>query len=640
MPVLEINGVSKFYGALHILDDVSFAVEPGTKVGLIGANGTGKTTLLNIIEGREDYDSGNIHIQSGARLGYLTQEPRFTPGLTVEQEMLEVFAGLQSQADRLAALEAEMGQPRNMGDPARLEELMQRYSSLQEKFEREGGYSYRSRVRQVLAGLGLPAPFWDRPFEKLSGGEKTRAALARLLLAQPDLLLLDEPTNYLDVEAIEWLERFLGDYAGAVLVVSHDRYFLDRVVTEILELFDRRIERYKGNYSAYCRQRQDRLDSWKKAYALQQKEIARQEKMIREARATEKAKKEAQSRQKRLDHVERLERPPEELERMRVKFDVTARSGRRAVEVEGLCKSFGPRAVLNSVSFGIESGDKVALIGPNGAGKTTMLRVLLGQESPDSGRIRWGHGISTGYYAQEDPAVDLKGTPFEEIVALRGMDNFAARSHLARFLFRGDDVFKRCDDLSGGERRRLALARLVLTHANFLLLDEPTNHLDLQAIEALEEALREYPGTLLFVSHDRFFVNRVATRLLLLSANGTATIFEGTYDQYQAERASAEAAGRPEPDAESPSKDSRRAPRPKKVSRRVFEELEALESEIHGLEARRQEISALLCSKDVYQDYQEAGRLTAEDSEAANRLEKLYERWAELNALIEQAADQ
>lgn len=641
MPVLEVTEISKFYGALHVLDAVSFAVESGNKVGLIGANGTGKTTLLNVIEGREEYDSGHVHVQSGARLGYLTQEPRFTPGVTVEQEMLAVFEALQAQAEKLAALELEMGQPGNTSDPPRLEELMARYSALREKFERDGGYSYRSRVRQVLTGLGLPAEFWGRPLEKLSGGEKTRAALSRLLLSEPDLLLLDEPTNYLDMGAIEWLEKFLVDYSGAVLVVSHDRYFLDRVATAILELTDRRIERYKGNYSAYCQQKQDKLDAWKKAYALQQREIARQEKMIRESRATEKAKKEAQSRQKRLDHVDRIERPPEESERMRVKFDMTARSGRRAVDVENLTKSFRPRTILNAVSFGIEYGDKVALIGPNGAGKTTLLRILQAQEQPDSGRIRWGHGVSTGYYAQEDPGFDLKGTPFEEIVAQRGMDNLAARSHLARFLFRGDDVFKRCEDLSGGERRRLALARLVLTRANFLILDEPTNHLDLQAIEALEEALEGYPGTLLFVSHDRYFVNRVANRLLILGPNGTLAVFNGTYEQYQAERAAGQALEAQPRSASTPSPgENGRTPRPRKVSRRVYEELEIVEREIQEGEARRQEIARLLCSKEVYEDYQETGRLTAEDSEAAARLEMLYNRWAELNALIEDAAEQ
>lgn len=568
MPLLEIYDLSKHFGVLQVLDSVRFQIDPQAKVGLVGRNGAGKSTLLNIIEGREDFDGGRVTFQSGVRLGYLTQEPEFAPGRTIEDEMLAVFEHLRVQGEQLNDLEAQMGRPEVTASPERLDDLMARYSSLRERFERGGGYSYRARIRSVLTGLGLSSGFWSRPIDQLSGGEKTRTALARLLLTEPDLLLLDEPTNYLDVAAIEWLERFLHDYPGAVLLVSHDRYFLDRVVTSILELADRKITRYNGNYTAYCQQRAAMLEAWERAYSLQQKEIARQEKMIREARATEKAKKEADSRQKRLDHVERLDRPPGETRTMKVQFGLATRSGRRVLDVEHLDKRFGERQLIHGATFSLEAGDHVALLGPNGAGKTTLLRMLLAQEPLDSGRIRWGHGVVTGFYAQEEPEVDLNGTPFEEIIGLRGMNNEQARTHLARFLFRGDDVFKHNEDLSGGEKRRLALAKLVLTQANFLVLDEPTNHLDLSSIEALEEALNDYDGTLLFVSHDRYFVNQVANRLLLFGSDGTISTFDGSYEQYQTVRATqAENAAEARKAAESEAaRRDWRPERPKKVS--------------------------------------------------------------------------
>ena len=325
----------------------------------------------------------------------------------------------------------------------------------------------------------------------------------------------------------------MKDCRGGVLAVSHDRYFLDRIAQRILELEDHKITAYTGNYSSYQLQRQQLIQSWEKAYYLQQKEISRQEKLIRESRETEKAKREAASRQKRLDLVKRIEKPPTEQDGIRLRFGVAQRSGKRVLEVEHLTKAFDNRQILNDISFGLYAGDKIALLGPNGSGKTTMLRILMGEIAADSGRFRWGHGVTIGYYSQEQPDLNLSGTPFEEILNIRGFDNQAARNHLALFQFKGEDVFKRVEDLSGGEKRRLALAKLVLDKANFLILDEPTNHLDLRSIEALENALVSYDGTLLFVSHDRYFVNKIADRLLLLSPEGRLTPFEGKYEDYQ-----------------------------------------------------------------------------------------------------------
>jgi len=635
MPLLEVSNLTKYYGANLILSEISFQIDPGFKVGLIGPNGCGKTTLLNIIEGREDYDSGRITFRSGLRLGYLTQEPHFSEGLTVEEEMLTVFADLQAIADQIAALEKAMEDLASRQHQDQLNDLLDKYSNLRELYERRGGYEYRARIRSVLSGLGLPREFWDRQTAGLSGGEKTRLSLARLLLSEPDLLLLDEPTNYLDIQAVEWLEHFMKDYRGAVLAVSHDRYFLDRIAQRILELEDHKITAYTGNYSSYQLQRQQLIQSWEKAYYLQQKEISRQEKLIRESRETEKAKREAASRQKRLDLVKRIEKPPTEQDGIRLRFGVAQRSGKRVLEVEHLTKAFDNRQILNDISFGLYAGDKIALLGPNGSGKTTMLRILMGEIAADSGRFRWGHGVTIGYYSQEQPDLNLSGTPFEEILNIRGFDNQAARNHLALFQFKGEDVFKRVEDLSGGEKRRLALAKLVLDKANFLILDEPTNHLDLRSIEALENALVSYDGTLLFVSHDRYFVNKIADRLLLLSPEGRLTPFEGKYEDYQqwlTEQKEALDAAKKETPARAVQN-----PRPKKVSRRTLEALAAVEAEINALEQKRTEIAELLCTPEVYQNYQESQKLTNSDQELVERLKVLYDQWSELTAEVEAA---
>lgn len=644
MPLLEVNNLTKYYGANLILDQISFQIDPGTKIGLIGPNGCGKTTLLNIIEGREDYDSGRITFQSGLRLGYLTQEPQFSEGLTVEGEMLAVFADLQALADQISVIEHAMGDLSHEADQDKLSTLLDKYSHLRELFERQGGYEYRVRIRSVLNGLGLPQEFWDRQTASLSGGEKTRLSLARLLLSEPDLLLLDEPTNYLDIQAVEWLEHFMKEYRGAVLAVSHDRYFLDRIAQGIFELEEHCITSYVGNYSSYQTQRQQLIQSWEKAYSLQQREISRQEKMIREARETEKAKREAASRQKRLDLVQRIEKPPGEQDGIRLKFGTAYRSGKRVLEVENLTKAFDSRQILKDVSLALYAGDKVALLGPNGAGKTTLLRILMGDVAADGGRHRWGHAVSTGYYSQEQPDLNLTGTPFEEILNIRGFDNLAARNHLALFQFRGDDVFKRVEDLSGGERRRLALAKLVLDRANFLILDEPTNHLDLRSIEALENALTSYEGTLLFVSHDRYFVNKVAEKLLLLSPEGHITPFEGKYEDYQnwlAQQKEVLAATKKEAPARASQsqQELRQLRRPKKVSRRTLEALASVEAEIASLEKKRTDIAELLCTPEVYQDYLETQKLTDTDQDLAARLKLLYDQWSELTAEVETVTD-
>lgn len=644
MPLLEVNNLTKYYGANLILDQISFQIDPGTKIGLIGPNGCGKTTLLNIIEGREDYDSGRITFQSGLRLGYLTQEPQFSEGLTVEGEMLAVFADLQALADQISVIEHAMGDLSHEADQDKLSTLLDKYSHLRELFERQGGYEYRVRIRSVLNGLGLPQEFWDRQTASLSGGEKTRLSLARLLLSEPDLLLLDEPTNYLDIQAVEWLEHFMKEYRGAVLAVSHDRYFLDRIAQGIFELEEHCITSYVGNYSSYQTQRQQLIQSWEKAYSLQQREISRQEKMIREARETEKAKREAASRQKRLDLVQRIEKPPGEQDGIRLKFGTAHRSGKRVLEVENLTKAFDSRQILKDVSLALYAGDKVALLGPNGAGKTTLLRILMGDVAADGGRHRWGHAVSTGYYSQEQPDLNLTGTPFEEILNIRGFDNLAARNHLALFQFRGDDVFKRVEDLSGGERRRLALAKLVLDRANFLILDEPTNHLDLRSIEALENALTSYEGTLLFVSHDRYFVNKVAEKLLLLSPEGHITPFEGKYEDYQnwlAQQKEVLAATKKEAPARASQsqQELRQLRRPKKVSRRTLEALASVEAEIASLEKKRTDIAELLCTPEVYQDYLETQKLTDTDQDLAARLKLLYDQWSELTAEVETVTD-
>ena len=529
MIILEIRGIEKSFGGNEVLKNVSMTLQNGQRMGLVGVNGCGKTTLLRIIAGLEEADGGSVSLLKGMRMGYLKQTYVPTPGNTVLEELEQVYEPVRRMEEKLRAMEEEMTTAREE-DLARLGED---YARLQERFEKADGYSRHSLVQGALKGMGFGEDRWGQSAEKLSGGEMTRLGLCRLLLEKPDLLLLDEPTNHLDLEALTWLEKYLDGYRGAVIVVSHDRYFLDRVCTDMTEILLGVSEQYGGNYSAYMDQRSARFESRMRAWEQQQQEIARQEAVIARLRSfnREKSIKRAESRVKALEKIERLDKPTDE-KQIRFSFGVNRRTGEDVLDIRDYAKSFGERVLFKHADLKMSSGDRVALIGPNGIGKTTFLRCLMGLETPDAGTVRWGANIDLGYYDQMQSSLHGEKTVLREV-----WDDFVrlsqteVRSALGLFLFTGEDVFMQVADLSGGEKGRLALVKMMLRRDNVLLMDEPTNHLDADSREVLEDALEDFPGTILAVSHDRYFINRFANRVAVLGPEGI-TVYRGNYDDY------------------------------------------------------------------------------------------------------------
>lgn len=627
MPLLQLCDLDKYYGAVPILCDASLVIQPGEKWGLIGKNGSGKTTLLKILCGEEDYDRGEIHWVQNCRIGYLKQDPDLKCDCSVYEELRKIFCDLDEIQAKLNAMQQQMSDL--TAESVLLNDLVNEYHLLQEQFEQAGGYQIEGRIQGVLRGLGLPKERWNDQAVVLSGGERTRLALAKILLTANDLLFLDEPTNYLDISAIEWLEGFLADFKGAVLLISHDRFFLDRVVSGIFEIELHKIHRYRGNYTEFRRQKEAVFQTNLKAFQQQEKEIQRQEKFIREARSTEKSKRQAQSIEKRLDKVERIEKPLQDNKTIKFKFEERVPSSRQVLEIENLSKSFGTKVLLNEVNLKLEYGEKVGLIGPNGTGKTTFLKMVLGMEQPGKGRIRLGYEVYPGYFSQLEKAEDLSGTPFSQVMSAADLDNTEARTLLGRFLFRGDDVFKEMVDLSGGERRRLGLIKLMLSKANFLILDEPTNHLDLDSIEVVEQALTQYPGTVLIVSHDRYFLNKLANRYIALE-NGRFYSFT-SYQDYLDWRSlglnQPEEADKPKNEAQVRREQTKDQQREVKRKQRSLNELE---TDIDKLEARKQELNKLLACPEVHTDYQKSLELSEELGELERKLGDCYQQWEEL----------
>ena len=531
MIVLTVAHLKKSFGVEVVLKDVSLTLHQGERLGLVGVNGSGKTTLLRILSGRLAADEGQVAMQKGMVVGYLEQSYQPAAGCTVRQELERVYEPIFRMEARLREIEGEMAH----ADEDALQRLGNEYSRLHERFEQADGYACRSRAQGVLQGLGFSREQQEQPAGQLSGGELTRLSLGRLLLQKPDLLLLDEPTNHLDLPALQWLEEYLNDYAGAVLVVSHDRYFLDRVCTGMAELLFGECEQYRGNYSRYVEQREERFLSRTRAWTQQQKEIERQRAIIARYRSfnREKSIRAAESREKALERMELLDRPVEERQ-INFSFKAYSRMGDEALKVEDLSKSFGERQLFEGVELMLRSGERAALIGANGIGKTTLLEVLLGRIKPDTGNTRFGVNADVGYYDQKQQALNPDNSVLREV-----WDDFPrllqheVRGALGLFLFSGDDVFKPVSALSGGEKARVALTKLMLRHNNFLILDEPTNHLDSDSREVLEQALEGFDGTILAVSHDRYFINRFASRVLVLEQDGIKS-FDGNYDDYMA----------------------------------------------------------------------------------------------------------
>ena len=531
MIILTIQNLRKAFGGNAVLKDVSLTLQDHQRMGLVGVNGCGKTTLLNILAGREQADGGSISLMKGVRVGYMEQQYRVEGDTTVYEELKQVFEPVFAMEEKLRALEAQMEKASDL----ELKRLGESYERLNNAFEKADGYAWKSAIQGVLSGLGFQKEQQDQPARLLSGGELTRLCLAKLLLQKPDLLLLDEPTNHLDLAALDWLEKYLSDYRGTLLVVSHDRYFLDHVCTHISELLLGTLEQYTGNYSAYMSQRAERFEARMRAWEQQQKMIAREEAIIARYKSfnREKSIRAAESREKRLEKVQRLERPEDE-HQVRFRFEAKRRTGDDVLFIRDYSKSFGSRTLFRNVNLTLRAGDRVALLGPNGIGKSTLLKWLMGQETPDTGTVRWGANVDTGYYDQKQEGLHPEKTVLDEVWdAFPRLEQSQVRGALGLFLFTGEDVFMPIHTLSGGEKGRVALTKLMLHKDNLLLLDEPTNHLDMDSREVLEDALENFEGTILAVSHARYVINRFASRVAVLGEEGIKE-YLGNYDDYQA----------------------------------------------------------------------------------------------------------
>ena len=525
MSLVRLDQVTKSYDPYLILDEVSLSIEHGDRIGLIGKNGTGKTTLIEIIAGIIEDFKGNVGYAKRLQVGYLSQEPNLEADCSLRQEIFKVFQERRDLEDEMLLLSEGLAE-----DP----DLLGKYAQLQEQHERMGGYDYEYQTNRTLGGLGFRDSDFSLKTSVLSGGQKSRAALAKLLLEDPDLLLLDEPTNHLDIKAIEWLENFLNtEYQGAVIIVSHDRYFLDRVARKIVELRNHTLKEYPGNYTKYLEIRQTEKIAQEREYKKQQRYIAHEEDFIRRNMAGQRTR-EAQGRQKLLDRLERVEKPETAEKTIKLRFTPDVRGGNDILQCQGLGKRYGDKQIFEDVNLEVYRQDVVGVIGPNGVGKTTLFRMILGNELPTSGKLKVGHNLHFGYYDQELAGLNQDKTIIDEIWALRPTQKQGEiRSFLGRFLFSEEEVFKWVGDLSGGEQSRVMLAKLLLENANVLLLDEPTNHLDIPSREVLEEALAEYPATIFMISHDRYFLNKLVNKLLVFE-NGTAQLFFGTYAEYEA----------------------------------------------------------------------------------------------------------
>ncbi len=636
MSLLVATDLSKAYGALDVFSGVDLRVEAGDRIGFVGANGAGKTTLLRILAGVEAPTTGTVARKRGLTVGYLPQDPPPAGEQTLRAAMLEVFLDLQEQAVALAELERRLAEAAAGQDG--YEALLEAYGQAQLAFEAAGGYDYEVRIRQVLGGLGFNEDEHDKPLAHLSGGERTRALLAKLLLQEPDLLLLDEPTNHLDLEAVEWLEEMLLRWKGALVVVAHDRYFLDKVANRIWDLNFGRVEAYRGNYSAYRTQKEMRIERQRRVWESQQEFIEKTEEFIRRNLAGQRTK-EAQGRRTRLERFlrdEAVERPQEQPQ-IRLGLTTHIRSGDLVLATKDLAVGY-ERPLFYCPDTEIRRGDRVALIGPNGAGKTTLLKTILGQIPPLSGRVRFGASVQVGYLAQAQAGLDPDETVLDSILEVRELPISQARNFLGQFLFSGDDVFRPIGTLSGGQRSRVALARLTLQGANFLLLDEPTNHLDLDTQEILEQVLRAFPGTILLVTHDRWLVQALATHIWRVDGN-ELRVYKGNYAEYLRQRAAeAEAKTKVEATVEAgragaegyDRERAREERRRRKAAEKRAEAAAAIEAHIHALEARLRELSTQLEAASLAGDVGKVHRLGVAYQETDAELHRLMVQWAEL----------
>ena len=637
MILLTLQNVTKSFAMNTVLKDINLTLQAGSRMGLVGVNGCGKSTLFKLISGAMEPDEGTISLSKGARVGVLTQDADIQSDLTIQQELERVFEPVREMERKLRQMEAEMAEKHD--DPAAFDQLSHAYSRLMDRFEDAGGYEWPSRIQGVLAGLGFARGREQQPANLLSGGEKTRLCLARLLLTQPELLMLDEPTNHLDLQSVEWLEDTLKKYRGTVLVISHDRYFLNAVCDCMAEISMRRLTQYEGNYDRFAVQRQANLERQLKEYKMQQAEIARQEAIIARYRMynREKSIRAAESREKRLERMEKLEKPVSE-QKVRFSFEARRRSGDDVLIAKELSKGFDGRTLFEHFNLHLRAGDRVAVIGANGVGKTTLLKLITGQLPPDSGTVVYGSNVDVGYYDQQQsglhPEKDVLNELWDDFPRLE-IDR--VRGVLALFLLTGDDVFQPISTLSGGEKGRVALAKLMLRKDNLLLLDEPTNHLDMDSREVLEDALDDFDGMLLTVSHDRYFINRVANRVVEMRPDGV-TEYLGNYDDYvekkrlEADGALAEAEGgktRTQLDKE------KRRERLKQESAKTLKlKLKQAEQAIADAEERIAQLEARMADPETYKSPDAAQKLAQEHRDAQEALDALYSDWEELSEAV------
>lgn len=636
MIILSCNNLTKSFGVDTILEDISFSVKEGDKVGIVGINGTGKTTLFKVLNGIYGYDTGEIYTSKGCKIGYLEQNTNFQSDKTIYEELLSVFSDLIAKEEELRSLEKEIAQmSKDEHDKVDLEKMMEDYARKMEEFEKNKGYSYKSEVIGTFRGLGFVDEDMDKPVSILSGGEKTRVLLGKLLLTRPTLLMLDEPTNHLDSDAIEWLEGFLRAYEGTVMIISHDRYFLDQSVNRIFEMSNKKLVAYNGNYTQYIEKARERREILLRNYENQQRIIKKQEESIQRLKSygREKHVKRARSKEKMLDKIEKLDRPESLSKKARFNFKMCSTSGNDVLRVDGLKKKFDERVLFKGVGFDIYRGEKVALIGPNGVGKSTLFNILKGEDKDFGGEYKFGHNVKPTYFNQEQKTLNLGNTIFDEIQEDNpSLTNTEIRNLLAAFLFTDEDVFKEIRLLSGGERARVAILKLILSESNMLLLDEPTNHLDIDSKEVLEEALLEYDGTLFTISHDRYFLNTVVDKIIVLSENGV-DVYLGNYDYFVEKRnmqRDREKLNEVEVEQKTKTQIKEERKKEKEIKKQETESkknLKKIEEEIEFLEKQIKGLEYMLCTEEIYSSPDKMKEVNIEKSSYEKKLEKLYQKW-------------
>ncbi|HFJ9286553.1 TPA: ABC-F family ATP-binding cassette domain-containing protein [Bacillus toyonensis] len=643
MILLQVNGLSKLYGAETILANIKLEVQTKDRIALVGRNGAGKSTLLKIIAGELSHDGGEIIKPKDVSIGYLAQNTGLETSLTIWDEMLTVFTHLQQMETKLRRLEQEMGKEENFSNAATYEKLLADYDQLQLDYKDQGGYQYEADIRSILSGLGFPVETHQTTISTLSGGQKTRLALGKLLLTKPDLLILDEPTNHLDIETLTWLEQYLQGYRGAILIVSHDRYFLDKLVTQVYEISNKESRRFVGNYSKYLDLKSALYEQEMKRYEKQQDEIAKLEDFVQKNIARASTTKRAQSRRKQLDRMELLTRPLGDSKSASFHFDIEKQSGNDVLQVKDATIGYDEDPIIEHVNMRLTRGDSVALVGPNGIGKSTLLKSIVNKLQLLHGDVAFGSNVSVGYYDQEQANLTSSKRILNEL-----WDEYPLqpekeiRTILGNFLFTGDDVLKPVSSLSGGQKARLALAKLMMQKSNLLILDEPTNHLDLNSKEILENALIDYPGTLLFVSHDRYFINRVTTTVVELSTEG-AQEYLGDYDYYvekkneMIERAAFEQQEQQENQAPVQKTVAQEKlnyleeKERKQLERQRTRKIEELEQNIVSLEEEIATLEDQLCLPEIYADYEKASEITTKKQTLQEQLEACMAEWEELH---------